>query len=137
MDTRTDETVVPSEIPDGMKWCGTCNDGAGEMKLITDFYFARSEDKNDPQRRRMHWCKECHKRYSRLHRRSLLVAKGQSYRDAENNRVRTRMSKQDAADARRAAERAKQAAVRALRASHRDEYQRLLKAARINEGLSA
>lgn len=138
MDTAMEMTNAPAHIPDGMKWCATCTpetpgDPPGKLKLITDFYLASGASSG----RRMHWCKDCHKRFSRENRRSRLVNEGQAYRDAENARVRNYMAREDAAEKRRAAERAKQAAMRALRTRHPDEYNRLLKAARINEGLPA
>lgn len=141
MDTLTDEATAPADVPPGMKWCSTCppetpGDPPGRIRFITDFYFASGHNA-DGTRRRMHWCKECHKRYSRDNRLNRLALGGEAYRDDENLRIRNYMSQESAAEARRAAERAKQAALRALRARHQDEYKRLLKAARINEGLSA
>lgn len=140
MDVCTDEATAPANIPDGMKWCATCppetaGGPPGRLKLITDFYTASGE--RNGERRRMHWCKECHKRYSRDNRLNRVVHEGEKYRDAENQRIRAYMANEDAAERRRAAERAKQSALRALRTHHSDEYKRLLKAARLSEGLPA
>jgi hypothetical protein len=124
--------VSASDQEPGEKFCPRCQ----LTKLITDFYLAtRTNAKEGSPRRRMHWCIECHKKYSAQRRRNLLAVKGQAYRDQENARVRRHMSQQEAIDKRRAAERAKQAAMRELRLRHTKEYGALLNAARQREGL--
>lgn len=121
-----------SDQEPGKKFCPRCQD----EKLITEFYLAtRTNAKEGSPRRRMHWCIECHKKYSAQRRRNLLATKGQAYRDQENARVRKHMSQQEAVDKRRAAERAKQRAMRELRLRHTREYAALLNAARQLEGL--
>lgn len=124
---------APLPIPmDGVKVCSRCQ----EEKIITAFYLAtKTNAKDGIPRRRMHWCIECHKKYSAQRRRNRLAAEGQSYRDLENARIRQYMSKGDAADRRRAAERAKQTAVRELMLRHTKEYAALLAAARLREGI--
>lgn len=126
------ETPAEDPLPPGMKQCNRCE----IPKLITDFYLAtKTGHKPGTPRRRMHWCKECHKKYSTQRRTARLRAEGELYREKENKRVRKYMSREDAADHRRASERAKQAAIRELRLRHEEEYAALLRAARRREGL--
>jgi hypothetical protein len=123
---------TPEALPPGMKKCVRCE----LPKLITDFYLAtKTGQRPGTPRRRMHWCKECHKKYSTQRRAARLKAEGQAYRDRENQRVRTYMNQEVAADNRRASERAKQAALRELRERHSGEYATLLREARAREGL--
>lgn len=104
-----------------MKECARC----GEEKTLTDFYTGR----------RISWCKECHKKYSRQLRRNRVANEGRQYLNEEAARVRRALSKEGAADIRRASERAKRAALGELRARHKREYRELLKRARREEGL--
>lgn len=128
--TVDDAPLIPME---GVKVCSRCQ----VEKVITAFYLAtKTNAKDGAPRRRMHWCIDCHKKYSAQKRRNRLAAEGQAYRDQENARVRKYMSKDVAADRRRAAERAKQAAMRELRMRHTKEYAALLAAARLQEGLT-
>lgn len=124
--------TVEDESAEGTKVCSRCE----KEKLITDFYLAtRTNQKEGAPRRRMHWCIDCHKKYSAQKRRNRLASEGEAYRDRENMRVRRYMSLPDVADKRRATERAKQAAMRELRLRHTKEYAALLAAARVREGL--
>jgi len=133
MDELTMENTPPPIPMDGVKVCSRCQ----QEKVITSFYLATKTNARDGvPRRRMHWCIDCHKKYSAQKRRNRLAVEGQAYRDKENARVRRYMSRDDAADRRRAAERAKQAAVRELMLRHTKEYSALLAAARLREGLS-
>lgn len=116
----------------GKRTCSRCKN---PDLLITDFYLATRTKPGAPQRR-MHWCKECHKEYSKRRRKMRLATEGQAYRDAENRRVRAYMSKSEALDRRRAAERAKHSAIRELRLRHAEEYEALLEAAKQLEGLT-
>lgn len=118
----------------GLKTCSRCD---RDDLLITDFYLAsKSKTHPDAPRRRMHWCKTCHKEYSAKRRRTRISLEGQAYRDAENKRVRSYMSQPEVADRRRATERAKGAAMRELKLRHLEEYNALVAAARQLEGLS-
>jgi hypothetical protein len=124
---------APQDEGPGKKTCSRCKN---PDLLITDFYLATKTGANpDAPRRRMHWCKQCHKDYSANRRKTRLTTEGQAYRDAENKRVRAYMSQPQVADKRRASERANQAAMRELKLRHIEEYQALLAAARQLEGL--
>ena len=126
-------TDAPPVAP-GLKECTRCH----EVKLLTDFYLGRKrKDAPDSQRKRMSWCKECHKSFSRKRRQERLVAEGEDYLASEAKRVRTHLQDPESAEIRSAIARAARNADRELRERHAEEYRRLLAEARLTEGLPA
>lgn len=129
METMT----APVEAP-GLKECTRCH----ELKLLTDFYLGRKrKDAPEGERRRMSWCKECHKSFSRKRRQERLVAEGEDYLKSESQRVRGHLQDPAIAEQRSATARAARNADRLLREKHQDEYRALLTQARLAEGLPA
>lgn len=128
-----DITDAPPIAP-GLKECTRCH----EVKLLTDFYLGRKrKDAPDNQRKRMSWCKECHKSFSRKRRQERLVTEGEDYLASEAKRVRGHLQGPESAEIRSAVARAARNADRALREEYPDEYRRLLNEARLTEGLPA
>lgn len=128
-----EDTIAPPEAP-GLKECTRCH----QVKLLTDYYLGRKKrDAPDGERRRMSWCKECHKSFSRKRRQERLVAEGENYLKSESSRVRGHLQDPAVAEMRSAVARAARNADRLLREKHPDEYQRLLVQQRLSEGLPA
>lgn len=125
--------IAPVEAP-GLKECTRCH----EPKLLTDFYLGRKrKDAPEGERRRMSWCKECHKSFSRKRRQERLVAEGEDYLKSESQRVRGHLQDPAVAEQRSATARAARNADRLLREKHLEEYRALLAKARLAEGLPA
>jgi len=128
------ETIDAPPLAPGLKECTRCH----EVKLLTDFYLGRKrKDAPDNERRRMSWCKECHKKFSRLRRQERLVAEGEAYLANEAKRVRGHLQDPETAELRSAVTRATRNADRALREKYPEIYRRLLNEARLAEGLPA
>lgn len=123
------------QLPPGMKRCTRCR----LPKLLTEFYKGRARKNAKPGDPvpRMSWCKDCHQGVTKLRRKERLVVEGEAYLKAEAERVRSHVQDPVVADLRSAAARAVRVAEKELRERHREEYQRLLRAARKAEGLAA
>lgn len=132
MRTTEDEDAPP--VAPGLKKCTRCH----EVKLLTDFYLGKKRrDAPDTERRRMSWCKECHKSFSRKRRQERLVSEGEDYLKNESQRVRGHLQDPAVAEVRSATARAARNADRMLRERHADEYHALLAQTRLAEGLPA
>jgi hypothetical protein len=133
METIEDTPPVAPEAP-GIKECTRCH----TPKLLTDFYLGKKrKGDDDSARRRMSWCKECHKSFSRRRRQERLVAEGEAYLKSESQRVRGHLQDPAVAEVRSATARAARNADRMLRERHADEYHALLAQTRLAEGLPA
>lgn len=126
---------APTTAAPGLKKCTRC----GRTKLLTDFYKGRKRKGSEPGDPvpRMSWCKDCHQGVTKQRRKERLIVEGEAYLEAEAKRVRSHVQDPVVADLRSAAARAVRVAEKELRERHRDEYQRLLRAARKAEGLAA
>lgn len=130
-----DTILDPEEevLAPGLKRCRRCQ----KVKVLTDFYFTAKKPKAPGERSRMGQCSECHRTLTARRRRERLVNEGQGYLDAEAKRVGGYTSNPLVAEDRRAAARASRKADKWLREKHSTEYDRLLQAARREEGLAA